>query len=58
MIEYKFIVGKPVGPSNTSTIKRLGQEMEVHKDLELLQIEDTKLRLSEKRWGAVKWVSV
>lgn len=55
-IDHCFLVGKPSGWSAQGKLEKLLQEQEEHQDLVILDIEDSKKRLSQKRYSGLKWV--
>lgn len=57
-MDARFFVGAPTGIFSWFTQRKLTREMETNDDIVFLKdIDDTKQRLSEKRFAAVKWVS-
>jgi hypothetical protein len=52
-LDFRFFVGTS---THTDVNKRLVQENGTYRDLVKLEIADKKQRLSEKRFGALKWV--
>jgi len=59
-IEYKFFLGHlPGSASNTTLNSILAKENMLYDDLEILEnIDDIPQRISEKRFAALKWVSL
>lgn len=56
-MEYKFIVGRPTWFKSLWVDKKIQQEMVERGDIIMLDtVEDTRSRLSEKRFEAIKWV--
>lgn len=58
-LEYRFIIGKPKeGTANLTTWYQRTREDMVYGDVFTVPVTDIPERLSEKRYGALKWVRV